>query len=107
MLYFSAMVLFPKAFFFAPLLLPFAVGNGIVAAGAYIAADVAAGGPQALAALKFGPVPVAGLGIGITTALVAPFVCVALSVHACRGANAMLALPHQNRAREGSPPKNE
>lgn len=72
MLYFSAMVLAPDAFFYAPVLLPFAIGNGVVASAAYVVAEGVAGGPAALAAMKIGPVPVAGPLIGAATALLAP-----------------------------------
>ena len=72
MLYFSAMVLAPDAFFYAPVLLPFAIGNGVMASATYVVAEAVAGGPAALAALKIGPVPVAGPIIGAATALLAP-----------------------------------
>ena len=72
-LVYSAMTLLPNAFYYAPLLLPFAVGNGVTAAGLYIASDVAAGGPHNLADLKLGGVPVFGSAIGVATAFAAPF----------------------------------
>jgi len=74
MLYFSAMVLAPQAFFYAPLLLPCAIGNGAVAGATYSIADAVAGGPKALAEFKIGGLlPVAGPAIGAATAVVAPF----------------------------------
>mmetsp|Transcript_18703 Transcript_18703/g.60980 ORF Transcript_18703/g.60980 Transcript_18703/m.60980 type:complete len:458 (-) Transcript_18703:154-1527(-) len=72
MLYFSAMVLAPKSFFWAPLLLPFAVGNSVVASGVYLAADLAAGGPVALSKFKLGPLPLTGPLIGAATAVTVP-----------------------------------
>ena len=54
MLYFSAVTLTPEAMRWAPLMLPFAVGNGATAGALYLGADVAAGGPLALQAT--GPV---------------------------------------------------
>ena len=72
MAYFSAMVLSPKLFWYAPLLLPFALGNGATAAAAYAAADGAAGGPRALAAWRALGVPLAGPALGVVTALAAP-----------------------------------
>lgn len=50
MLYFSAMVLAPNSFYYAPILLPFAIGNGVTAAGVYAALDGLVGGPKVLAA---------------------------------------------------------
>ncbi|KAJ1455854.1 hypothetical protein M885DRAFT_190740 [Pelagophyceae sp. CCMP2097] len=71
--YFSAAVLAPEAFRYAPLLLPFAVGNGLTAAALYTAADVFAGGPDALAGLRIGPLPAAGALLGAATALIVPW----------------------------------
>ena len=73
MLYFSAMVLAPNSFYYAPILLPFALGNGVTAAAVYASLDVMGGGPQALAAKKLGPIPLAGPVIGGATAVIAPF----------------------------------
>ncbi|OLQ09960.1 hypothetical protein AK812_SmicGene6364 [Symbiodinium microadriaticum] len=46
MLYFSAMTLMPNAFYYAPILLPFAIGNGVTAGAFYLGADLLAGGPK-------------------------------------------------------------
>ncbi|GMH52782.1 hypothetical protein TrST_g13555 [Triparma strigata] len=73
MLYFSAMVLAPNSFYYAPILLPFALGNGVTAAAVYASLDVMVCGPQALAAKKLGPIPLAGPVIGGATAVIAPF----------------------------------
>lgn len=73
-LYFSVMVLFPNENYYAPLLLPFAVGNGLVATGVYTAAEVGAGGPAQLVSARFLFIPVAGPLIGFLTAVFAPFV---------------------------------
>jgi len=73
MVYFSTMVLMPNAFYYAPVLLPFAVGNGVTAGGLYLIADVAMGGPEALASQKlFGWIPLAGPLLGLSTALLVP-----------------------------------
>lgn len=74
MLYFSCMVLVPKVFFYAPLMLPFALGNGVTSGILYLALEAGAGGPEALAALRVGPFPVAGPLLGLATALLVPFV---------------------------------
>lgn len=74
MLCFSAMVLLPKAFFYAPLLLPFALGNASVAAVTYLGVDLLLGGPAKVASYKLGRIPVAGPSIGIITALTAPLI---------------------------------
>lgn len=73
-IYFSCMTLMPNAFYYAPILLPFAVGNGATASAVYLAADKAAGGPKELVALNLagGWIPVAGPAIGVTTALLTP-----------------------------------
>ena len=68
MLYFSAVTLTPEAMRWAPLMLPFAVGNGATAGALYLGADVAAGGPLALQATG----PVVGVALGVATALLAP-----------------------------------
>ncbi|CAE8639406.1 unnamed protein product [Polarella glacialis] len=73
MLYFSAMVLAPNAFYYAPILLPFAVSNGVTAAALYLAAETALGGPRKLAAPKLGPIPLAGPGLGLATAMMVPW----------------------------------
>jgi len=74
MLMFSAMTLVPNAFFYAPLLLPFAIGNGVTAMGLYAAVETLAGGPDKLAAAKlWGFIPVVGPVLGVATALIAPF----------------------------------
>eukprot|EP00928_Gymnodinium_smaydae_P080647 TRINITY_DN64303_c0_g1_i1.p1 TRINITY_DN64303_c0_g1~~TRINITY_DN64303_c0_g1_i1.p1 ORF type:complete len:679 (+),score=130.51 TRINITY_DN64303_c0_g1_i1:206-2038(+) len=72
MLYFSAMTLMPNAFYYAPVLLPFAVGNGVTAASVYLAADVAAGGPGRLASFKLAFIPLAGPLLGVAIALLVP-----------------------------------
>ena len=72
MLYFSSMVAAPQFFYYAPLLLPFAAGNGAVASATYVATEIAAGGPRALASWDMLGVPVAGPAIGVATALAAP-----------------------------------
>ena len=41
MAYLSAMVLLPNAFYYAPVLLPFAISNGVTAGGLYIVAEKA------------------------------------------------------------------
>eukprot|EP00913_Durusdinium_trenchii_P002814 g2605.t1 len=46
MVSYSIMTLVPQAFYYAPILLPFAVGNGMVAGSLYLVADLAAGGPK-------------------------------------------------------------
>eukprot|EP00929_Paragymnodinium_shiwhaense_P108867 TRINITY_DN75217_c0_g1_i1.p1 TRINITY_DN75217_c0_g1~~TRINITY_DN75217_c0_g1_i1.p1 ORF type:complete len:610 (+),score=47.79 TRINITY_DN75217_c0_g1_i1:53-1882(+) len=73
MLYFSAAVLMPKAFYYAPLLLPFAVGNAVTAAATYTVAERLTGGPQALADWKLWIIPLAGPIIGLVTAILAPY----------------------------------
>ena len=81
LLMFSAMTLVPNAFYYAPLLLPFAVGNGITSAALYTISDRCAGGPVNLAEYKIGPVPLFGPAVGVATAFAAPFtypVCWAL-----------------------------
>lgn len=72
--YFSCMTLLPNAFYYAPILLPFAIGNGVTASAVYFAFDKGAGGPKELVALNLagGWIPVAGPAIGVTTALLAP-----------------------------------
>ena len=76
--YFSAMTLVPNIFYYAPLLVPFAIGNGVTAAASYIALEAAAGGPDKLKDwnIKLGSggvaIPVAGPAIGMATALAAP-----------------------------------
>lgn len=76
--YFSAMTLVPNAFYYAPLLVPFAIGNGVTAAASYVVIETAAGGPDELKNwnLKLGAggvaIPVAGPAIGMATALAAP-----------------------------------
>ena len=72
-LLFSAMVLLPKSFYYAPILLPLAIGNAITASGLYLLLDLGVGGPAALAAARVLAIPVAGIGIGLGTALLAPF----------------------------------
>ena len=58
--HFSAVTLTPEAMRWAPLMLPFAVGNGATAGALYLGADVAAGGPLALQATG----PVVGVALG-------------------------------------------
>ena len=82
---FSTIALIPNAFYYVPLLLPFAVGNGITSGVLYLASDICAGGPVNLAKLKIGPVwlfggllstkPPAlfGPALGVATAFAAPF----------------------------------
>eukprot|EP00971_Amphidinium_carterae_P280078 5560017-Amphidinium_carterae.1 len=73
MVYFSAMVLAPQVFEYAPLLLPFAIGNGFVAGAYYLLAERFAGGPEKVAAARlFGWLPIAGPMLGVATALTAP-----------------------------------
>lgn len=71
MVFFSIMTAMPNSFYYAPILLPFAVGNGLTAAGLYLAGDVACGGPERLVE-RLSPVPV-GAAIGAATALAVPF----------------------------------
>ena len=75
---FTAMTLVPNAFYYAPVLLPFAIGNGITAMGLYAILEKGAGGPERLAALNFSLfstlyMPVAGPALGVGTALITPF----------------------------------
>lgn len=81
MLYFSAMTLMPNAFYYAPILLPFAIGNGVTAGAFYLGADLLAGGPKALAGMSI-PIKVgsvnttfylAGPLLGLATAFAVPF----------------------------------
>ncbi|GMH66524.1 hypothetical protein TrRE_jg6504, partial [Triparma retinervis] len=72
-LYFSCMILAPNAFYYAPVLLPFALGNGLTASLVYACLDASSGGPLPLSKLRVGPVPIAGTVIGAATAVVAPF----------------------------------
>jgi hypothetical protein len=72
-LYFSLMTLAPNAFFYAPILLPFAVGNGLTSALVYAAVEKVSGGPSTLARRTLGGVPLAGPVIGVATAIAAPF----------------------------------
>ena len=72
LLQFSLMTLVPNAFYYAPLLLPFALGNGLTAAAAYLVVEAGAGGPAALSRWAAGPIPVAGPLLGIIVALAAP-----------------------------------
>ena len=51
MLYFSAMVLCPNAFFYAPIILPFALGNGVTAGSLYVLLEKSLGGPRAVAGM--------------------------------------------------------
>ena len=102
MVSYSIMTLTPQAFYYAPILLPFAVGNGVVAgrgrpsedparklsAGSlYLVADKIAGGPevspqassllisQALAHYQVKPLslPLFGPALGATTAMLVPY----------------------------------
>jgi len=71
----------PAAFTHAPLFASCALVNALVSGAAYLALDVAVGGPHALMAVgrtllgrsfRFG-LPVVGAGIGVFTALVSPY----------------------------------
>lgn len=75
MVSYSIMTLVPQAFYYAPILLPFAVGNGMVAGSLYLVADLAAGGPKALAQhhFFFKQVPLFGPVLGATTANLVPY----------------------------------
>lgn len=75
MVSYSIMTLVPNAFYYAPVLLPFALGNGVVAGSLYLAADVLAGGPKALAQHRLfnGLVPLFGPALGATTAMLVPY----------------------------------
>jgi hypothetical protein len=61
----------PALYQLAPVLLPFAVGNGIAAGIAYGVLDVVSGGPNSRVLRN----PLAGVGIGAMVGLVAPPVC--------------------------------
>eukprot|EP00435_Cladocopium_sp_Y103_P024402 s2417_g6.t1 len=75
MVSYSIMTLVPNAFYYAPVLLPFALGNGVVAGSLYLAADVLAGGPKVLAQHRLfnGLVPLFGPALGATTAMLVPY----------------------------------
>jgi len=74
MVSYSIMTLLPQAFYYAPILLPFAIGNGMVAGGLYLAADLLAGGPKVLAQHRlFNHIPLFGPLLGATTAMLVPY----------------------------------
>jgi len=71
LLWFTTMVMMPNSFYYAPILLPFALGNAATAASFYLVADLTVG-PAALAGATFWSFPLAGVAIGVATALFAP-----------------------------------